>query len=143
MDNIKKMFSEDSRCGVICGKENRSNCKECKSKLLLHINSLQSKLSHVEIKYKELIDNIKDTIFQTDKAGLWIFLTPTWTQFTGFSLEESLGRCFWEYTHINDREFHHKQFLAVVEGKKNIIATKFVIVLEKVNIAGQKSIYGL
>ncbi|WP_378956747.1 PAS domain S-box protein [Pelosinus sp. sgz500959] len=118
MDNRGKQISKDFECGITCSEEIKSNCRESKNKLVLHINNLESKLVHIEKKYKAIIDNMKGVIFQTDKNGLWTFLTPTWTKLTGFSREESLGKYFLNYISSDDRDFQQKQFLAVIRGDK-------------------------
>ncbi len=87
-------------------------------KVVVYINSLENKLSYIEKKYKAIINNIKCVIFQTDKAGLWIFLTPIWMDFTGFSPDESMGNSFLDYIYSDDQDIHHKNFLVVIQGKK-------------------------
>jgi PAS domain S-box-containing protein len=87
--------------------------------LLKHINNLENKLLHLEKKHKAIIDNVKGVIFQTDKEGYWTFLTPAWTKITGFSIEESIGTFFLNYVYPEDREFHHKQFLAIIERERS------------------------
>jgi PAS domain S-box-containing protein len=100
------------------GGENK-NQYEMNIELLKHINNLENKLLHLEKKHKAIIDNVKGVIFQTDKEGLWTFLTPTWTKITGFSIEECIGTFFLNYVYPEDREFHHKQFLAIIERERS------------------------
>ncbi|MCT7981936.1 PAS domain S-box protein [Laspinema sp. A4] len=47
-----------------------------------------------ESKYRSVVDHIKEVIFQTDKQNCWTFLNPAWTEMTGFTVEESLGKSF-------------------------------------------------
>src|SRR5262249_59845553 len=44
-----------------------------------------------EIKYRSVVENIKEVIFQTDREGRWTFLNPAWTEITGFKIRSSLG----------------------------------------------------
>ncbi|AKQ69891.1 sensor histidine kinase/response regulator [Myxococcus hansupus] len=57
-----------------------------------------------EHRYRLVIDSLKEVVFQTDLAGTWTFLNLTWTDITGFSVEESLGRHFMDFVHPEDRE---------------------------------------
>ena len=52
--------------------------------------------SQVE-QYTEVVNNLKEVIFQTDAEGNLIFLNDTWIEVTGFSIKESLGRNFFDY----------------------------------------------
>ncbi|HEY9704971.1 MAG TPA: PAS domain S-box protein, partial [Allocoleopsis sp.] len=68
--------------------------------------SLQ-KLETSEQKYRDVLENIKEVIFQTDAKGNWQFLNPAWTEITGFSLEETLGHNSLKYIHPDDRKLCH------------------------------------
>ena len=48
-----------------------------------------------EQKYRSVVENIGEMVFQLDKEGRLIFLNPSWTEVDGYSITESLG------THIN------------------------------------------
>ena len=66
------------------------------TELVKYIDNLESKLLYLEKKHKAIIDNVKGVIFQTNKAGCWTFLSPIWTKITGFTIEESIGKFFFE-----------------------------------------------
>ncbi|MFP2928931.1 PAS domain S-box protein [Pyxidicoccus sp. 3LG] len=57
-----------------------------------------------ESRYRLVIDNLKEVVFQTDTQGLWTFLNPAWTELTGFTVEESVGKPFLDYIHPEDRQ---------------------------------------
>ncbi len=48
-----------------------------------------------EQKYRSVVGNIDEIIFQLDKEGRLIFLNPYWTEVGSYSITETLG------THIN------------------------------------------
>lgn len=100
-------------------KEIQKRYKMSNIELVKYIDSLENKLLYLEKKHKAIIDNVKGVIFQTDKAGCWTFLSPTWTKITGFSIEESIGKFFLNYVYTDDQEFHYKQFQAIIEEKKS------------------------
>lgn len=72
-----------------------------------------------EARFRSVIENVKEVIFQTDMQGLWTFLNPSWTEITGFTLEESLGTDFLGYVHPDDRQRNLDLFLPLIERKKD------------------------
>jgi PAS domain S-box-containing protein len=56
-----------------------------------------------EHKYRSLVNQIKEVIFQQDGQGYWTFLNPAWTEMTGFSLKESIGQHWLKFVHPEDR----------------------------------------
>jgi PAS domain S-box-containing protein len=68
--------------------------------------------------YRAIFNSIKEVIFQTDNLGHWTLLNPAWTEITGFSLDETLGRDFLNYVHPDDRERNYELFKPLIERKK-------------------------
>ena len=54
-------------------------------------------------KYQQVVDNIKEVVFETNTAGNWTFLNPAWTEITGFTVDESLGTSCLSYIHSEDQ----------------------------------------
>lgn len=71
-----------------------------------------------EEKYRTVVDNLKEVIFQTDITGKWTFLNPAWVEITGFSVAESLGNLFLNYIHPDDRQASLTQFHSLIEEKQ-------------------------
>ncbi|MBW4683307.1 MAG: PAS domain S-box protein [Microcoleus vaginatus WJT46-NPBG5] len=71
-----------------------------------------------EEKYRSVVNNIKEVIFQTDAAGMWIFLNPVWSEITGFTIEESIGTNFLDYIHPDDRQRTSELFKSLLQRKK-------------------------
>lgn len=69
--------------------------------------------------YLALIDQVKEVIFQTDAEGHWVFLNPAWTEITGFSISESLGRSFVEFVHPDDRAENQRKFQPLIRRQKD------------------------
>ncbi|MGB3265122.1 MAG: PAS domain S-box protein, partial [Microcoleus sp.] len=63
----------------------------------------QAKWQKSQQKYLQLVDNIKEVIFETNFAGNWTFLNPAWTEITGFTVDESLGTSCLSYIHPDDQ----------------------------------------
>ena len=54
-------------------------------------------------KYQQVVDNIKEVVFETNIAGDWTFLNPAWAKVTGFTVNESLGTSCLSYIHADDQ----------------------------------------
>ncbi|MDX1531824.1 MAG: PAS domain S-box protein, partial [Rhodothermales bacterium] len=57
-----------------------------------------------ERRYRSVVENVRDVVFQTDAEGRWTFLNPAWAHMTGFPLERTLGSALLNYVHPGDRE---------------------------------------
>ncbi|MFP6640225.1 MAG: ATP-binding protein [Myxococcota bacterium] len=53
---------------------------------------LVEELSASEKRYRELVENLSEAVFQCDNTGSFSFLTNRFTEITGYTLEEALGR---------------------------------------------------
>lgn len=78
---------------------------------------LIEELSESEKRYRSLIDNLKDVVFETDAAGLCTFLNPAWVEITGFGIEESLGKPLFDFIHPDDRQLNAERFRYVIERR--------------------------
>jgi len=79
----------------------------------------EEKLHQSERKYRSVVENVKEVIFQTDAEGLWTFLNFAWVEVTGFSVEESIGKNFLNYIYPEDRQRNLNLFQPLIEGKKD------------------------
>lgn len=80
----------------------------------------QKALQASEQKYRSVVDNVKEVIFQTDTTGLWTFLNPAWTtvQVTAFTIAQSLGTSFLDYIHERDHQHSLEVFQSLVLGRQ-------------------------
>jgi len=70
------------------------------------VSALEARLALVQAeadRYRALVEDLKEVIFQIDRQGQWSFLNPAWTELTGNSVVESLGHPFLDYLHPADR----------------------------------------
>jgi len=70
-----------------------------------------------EVKYRAVVETIREVIFQTDEFGHWTFLNPAWSEVTGFTVPETLGSFFIDYLHHHDREENRHIFLQLLERR--------------------------
>ena len=73
-------------------------------------------LRRSEQQYRSVVDNIKQVIFQTDARGVWKFLNAAWTEITGFTTAETLGKSFLSFVHPEDRMRHAEVFQPLLES---------------------------
>ncbi|MGQ4646120.1 SpoIIE family protein phosphatase [Lyngbya aestuarii] len=85
---------------------------------ILEASWAQKALRESEEKYRSVVENLQEVIFQTDIAGRLTFLNPAWREITGFSTEESLSRSFLEFIHPDDQQLQVTTFQPLIEGKK-------------------------
>ena len=76
-----------------------------------------SALSESENKYRYVVNNLREVIFQRDVDGCWTFLNPAWTEITGYEIKESLGRHFLEFIHPDDHSLTLNQFGALMSSQ--------------------------
>ncbi len=102
--------------------ERTSELAETNQNLLNEINErkrVEESLSLSEYKYRTVVENISEVIFQTDTEGKWIFLNQSWENITGFTIEESLGRKFIEFIHPDDKAVSLDLFTQLINGEKD------------------------
>ncbi|MCG9879424.1 MAG: PAS domain S-box protein [Bacteroidia bacterium] len=59
--------------------------------------SIEEKIRFSEKRYRDLVENLREIIFETDADANFTFLNPAWNKLTGYSLEESLGKTFVDF----------------------------------------------
>mgnify|MGYP001809785781 CR=1 FL=1 len=69
-----------------------------------------------EQRYRTVVDTVKEVIFQADLQGCWVFLNPAWTEITGFSVTESLGRSWLDYVLPGDRLAAQSNLASLLKG---------------------------
>jgi PAS domain S-box-containing protein len=79
--------------------------------------STEEALRRTEQQYRSVVDNIKQVIFQTDARGVWKFLNAAWTEITGFTTAETLGKSFLSFVHPDDRMRHAEVFQPLLESR--------------------------
>jgi PAS domain S-box-containing protein len=71
-----------------------------------------------EQKYRSVMDTIQEVVFQLDKAGTWTFLNPAWSEITGFSVAETIGR-FWDtYVYADDHALIRERLRPLLERQR-------------------------
>ena len=69
-----------------------------------------------EHKYRSVVENIHEVIFQADARGAWTYLNPAWTQITGFEVADTLGKSVLESIHPDDRAAKLSHLQSLLDG---------------------------
>lgn len=75
-------------------------------------------LQESEERYRSLVNNSKDVVFQTDLTGAWTFLNPAWEEVTGYTIEESLGQPFNELVDADLHPMTQQLFRDLIDFRK-------------------------
>ena len=77
----------------------------------------EDRLRASEERYRSVIESVGDIVFQTDLQGRWAFMNESWSRWTGYPLEDGLGRPAHELVHPDDRAGHARAFAPLVAGE--------------------------
>lgn len=85
---------------------------------VIHDRETSTALRISEERFRSVVTNLKEVVFQTNTAGLWTLLNPAWEEITGFKVEQSLGQLFLDYVHPDDRERNNQLFEPLIRREK-------------------------
>lgn len=57
-----------------------------------------------ELRYRGVVNKIREVIFETDRDGRWTFINAAFEQLSGYDPNYALGRAFAEHLHAEDRD---------------------------------------
>jgi PAS domain S-box-containing protein len=63
---------------------------------------LDEKIKENEKRYRDLVESLKEVIFQADNEGNWTFLNQSWEEITGFGIDDSIGQRASKFMHNDD-----------------------------------------
>lgn len=71
--------------------------------ILLILNRLENNLYHTNQKLQAIISRMGLASFEADKAGLYIFVSKQWFEFTGLTSDEAVGNGWLNSIHEDER----------------------------------------
>ncbi len=89
---------------------------------------LFTELGRSEEKYRDVVNNVKEVIFQTNLEGLLTFQNPAWADLFGYSLDESLNTHFQNYIYAEDLPNAMTEFSALLNKVKDSIQIELRLV---------------
>ncbi len=73
-------------------------------------------LRESEEKYRELVENINDVIYSTDKNGIVTYISPLIEDVMGYRPSEIIGKSFADFIHPEDLSIIMKKFVEILSG---------------------------
>ena len=74
-----------------------------------------------EKKYRSVVEQVREIIFQTDAEGRISFINPFWTEITGYTNDETVGKNLLDYVHPDEKKYCVDQFVNIIYHKKPFI----------------------
>lgn len=81
--------------------------------------AFEKNLSDSKKRYKEVVNGVHDIIFQTDLEGNWTFLNKSWERIMEYSIEDSIGKPFFNFLHKEDIQRNFELFQPLIAGEKS------------------------
>lgn len=119
---MKPVFNPDGTIKIVVG---------CGVDITKRVQS-EEKLHLSEAKYKDLVNNLQDIIFNVDLDGYFTYLNPAWEKITGLDSEEFIGKNYSQYF-VNTSTDKTVAFNNLILKNKSIKDQEYTI----------KTIYGL
>lgn len=77
-------------------------------------------------RYRQVVNSVREIIFQTDTDGRWTFLNPAWMTITGFSVLDSLNRSFLSFVFADEARRHcASEFQSLIAAQKDSFRCEF------------------
>ncbi len=80
------------------------------------LQQVKDELEQTEERYRSVVNDVQEVIFQLDPQGAWTFLNSAWQTLAGHTVEETLGKGFLAYFHPDDREQCQTALNVVAQG---------------------------
>ena len=78
-----------------------------------------------EQRFRSVVENARDIIFQTNAEGEWTLLSPSWEEVTGYTVRESLGTPFTAYLHPSQQREEISAYRERMVGQGNAAEDQF------------------
>ena len=92
--------------------------------------SLAARLAQAQAeadRYRTLVEDLKEVVFQIDRQGRWSFLNPAWTGLTGLPVEGCLGQAFLGFLHPADNPRYLNMLTYAVDTGQTVFDGEFRI----------------
>jgi PAS domain S-box-containing protein len=102
------------------------------------LNAITERLGHIierikaeetlresEEKYRSLVENISDVIFDVDHQGVVLYFSPLGKDIWGYNREDVIGKNFIELIHPDDRDLLLQRFVELSDGVEKPLSYRF------------------
>ncbi|GEM_PF-307973 len=83
-------------------------------------------LRESEGKYRELVENLTDVLYTTDKIGAFTYVSPATQSLTGYKPSQLLGSSYFNLVHPEDEEEVRRYFERVKSGESSIFEYRWL-----------------
>jgi PAS domain S-box-containing protein len=82
----------------------------------LSADAAQQRLIESEYRFRQVVEQVTDVLFEQDTEGRWTFLNPAWSDITGFEVNDCLGRHYYDFIHPDDAAGSRNRFAQMLAG---------------------------
>ncbi|NJN09514.1 MAG: PAS domain S-box protein [Richelia sp. RM1_1_1] len=95
---------------------------------------METALAESERLYRNVVNSVKEVVFQIDKTGCWTFLSAAWIDITGYSIKESLCKYFANLMYGEEEQIKGRElFASVILGNEENFQYEFRILTKDGN----------
>ena len=92
---------------------------------------MENALAESERLYRNVVNSVKEVIFQINKTGIWTFLSGAWNEITGFNVEDNLLKSFTDFIYADEEKIKARElFESVILGEADFFQYEFRIVTQ-------------
>ncbi|MEA5597584.1 PAS domain S-box protein [Rivularia sp. UHCC 0363] len=95
---------------------------------------IETALAESERLYRNVVNSVKEIVFQIDKTGCWTFLSAAWSDVTGFSIKDNLLKSFTNLMYAEEDKLTGRELLeSVISGETEFFQYEFRILTQDGN----------
>jgi diguanylate cyclase (GGDEF)-like protein/PAS domain S-box-containing protein/putative nucleotidyltransferase with HDIG domain len=79
----------------------------------------QFELSITKQKFQNVVESVREVIFQTNREGQIVFLNAAWEELTSYTVQESMNRYYLEYVYPEDQMEYKENVLRLINEKQS------------------------
>jgi PAS domain S-box-containing protein len=88
---------------VISGPRDIRDMAQAFNSMMAALQERELALRESQARYREVVDGVREVIFQTDPDGAWSLLNPAWEEVTGVPVKAALGKPMADFVLGEDR----------------------------------------
>lgn len=92
------------------------NLKKAFDKSIAQHDCRERELRESVEKYQMLIENLNEILYQLDENGIITYISPNIEAIGGYTPAETIGKCFVDFVHPEDKEGRMEQFFKILSG---------------------------
>ncbi len=95
---------------------------------------MENALAESERLYRNVVNSVREVVFQIAKTGIWTFLSAAWTYITGYEIEDSLLKSFTNLMFAEEEKLKGRElFESAISGEAEYFQYEFRILTKDGN----------